>query len=212
MGKARSAGTCALSGKNSNKASSLFILLFHNSSFVLTEACHSLSSYLSYNFADNFSEQQREKLITLTSCVIAPLTCKLSQLRFTETSNSASSFHEPCCKIPEVAGGHFFPLRSCSKNFESGSGNFSIWESASCSNSGYHWSNQNLSMFLLKKWPRRLLPLPKLKSRSGSGFPQNFYSGSERKTQNPARVDSGTPDPWPPLQDSTPHRTSPIEK
>jgi len=30
-----------------------------------------------------------------------------------------------------------------------------------------------------------------LKSDSGSGF--------ERKTQNPAGVDPGTPDPWPPL-------------
>ena len=33
----------------------------------------------------------------------------------------------------------------------------------------------------------------------GSGFSQNFDSGSERKTQNPAGVDSGTLDPWPPL-------------
>ena len=41
----------------------------------------------------------------------------------------------------------------------------------------------NLPMFSLKKWPRRLLLLPKLKSGSGSR--------SERKTQNPARVDSG---------------------
>jgi len=32
---------------------------------------------------------------------------------------------------------------------------------------------------------------------SGSGFSQNFDSGSgyERKTQNPAGIDSGTPDP-----------------
>jgi len=36
--------------------------------------------------------------------------------------------------------------------------------------------------------------LPKLKSDfgSGSGFSQIFDSGSERKTQNPAGVDSGT--------------------
>jgi len=35
-----------------------------------------------------------------------------------------------------------------------------------------------------------------------SGFSQNFDSGadSERKTQDPAGDDSGTPDPWPPLR------------
>jgi len=60
-------------------------------------------------------------------------------------------------------------------------------------------------MFLLKKRPRRLLPLPKLKSESesGPGFSQIFESGSgsgfERKAQNPAGVDSATPVPWPPL-------------
>jgi len=39
--------------------------------------------------------------------------------------------------------------------------------------------------------------------RSGSSFSQFFdsgsRSGSERKTQNPAAVDSGSPDPVPPL-------------
>ena len=79
-----------------------------------------------------------------------------------------------------------------------------IWESGSCSDSGYnHWSNRNVPMFLLKKWPQRLLLLLKWKSDSGSGFvfSQIFDSGSgsERKTQNPAGVDSGTPDPVPPL-------------
>jgi len=36
---------------------------------------------------------------------------------------------------------------------------------------------------------------------TGSGFSQIFDSGSrsERKTQNPVRVHSGTPDSWPPL-------------
>jgi len=33
----------------------------------------------------------------------------------------------------------------------------------------------------------------KLKSDTGSGFSQIFDSGSERKTQNPVGVDSGTP-------------------
>jgi len=48
-----------------------------------------------------------------------------------------------------------------------------------------------------KKWPWRLLLLPKIKSDSGSGFSLNFDtgSGSERKTKNNVGVDSGTPDP-----------------
>ena len=59
-------------------------------------------------------------------------------------------------------------------------------------------------MFLLK-WPHRLLLLPKWKSDSGSGtgfsqiFDSGSGSGSERKRQNPAGVDSGNPDPAPPL-------------
>jgi len=45
-----------------------------------------------------------------------------------------------------------------------------IWESDSCSDSGYnHWSNQNLPMFSLKKWQHGLLLLLKWKSDSGSG-------------------------------------------
>jgi len=57
--------------------------------------------------------------------------------------------------------------------------------------------------------PQRLLLLPKWKidSASGSGFSQIFdsgsRSGSERKTQNPAGVDSGTPDLVPSLECST---------
>jgi len=83
---------------------------------------------------------------------------------------------------------------------------YQIWESDSCSDSGYsHRTNRNLSMFLLNKWPCRLLLLPKLKSDSGSGFSQIFDSGSgsDRKTQNPAGVDSSTPDPMPPLARGT---------
>ena len=41
----------------------------------------------------------------------------------------------------------------------------------------------------------RLQLLPKLKSDSGSGFSQIFDSRSKAKTQNPAGVGSGTPDP-----------------
>jgi len=81
-----------------------------------------------------------------------------------------------------------------------------IWESDSCSDSGYsHRSNRNLPMFFPKKRPQRFLLLPKWKSGSGfgSGFPKiidsGSGSGSERKTQNPAGVDSGNPDPVPPL-------------
>ena len=47
-----------------------------------------------------------------------------------------------------------------------------IWQSDSCSYSGYHRSNQNLPMFLLNKWQRKPLLLPKLKSNSGSVFSQ----------------------------------------
>jgi len=56
-------------------------------------------------------------------------------------------------------------------------------------------------MFSLKKWSHRLLLLLKLKTDSGSGFSQIFDSGSlsEWKTQNPAGVESGYPDPVPPL-------------
>jgi len=80
---------------------------------------------------------------------------------------------------------------------------FQISESDSCSDSGYnHWSNRNLPMFLLQKRPHRLLLLPKFKSDSGSVFSWNFDSGSgsERKTQNPAGVHSGNPDPVPTLR------------
>jgi len=60
--------------------------------------------------------------------------------------------------------------------------------------------------FYNKTWPRRLLLLMKLKSDSGSVFLQIFDSGygsrSKRKTQNPAGVDSGPPNPVPPMVSS----------
>ena len=96
---------------------------------------------------------------------------------------------------------HFFRLRlcSCSNIFESGSGswsgNFSNLMIRLLFRLRYnHRSNYNLPMFLLKKWPHRLLLLPKLKNDSRSGFSQIFDSGSgsERKTQNPAGVNSGS--------------------
>ena len=47
-------------------------------------------------------------------------------------------------------------------------------------------------MFLLKKWPRRLLLLGKLKSDYTSALSQIFDTGTERKTQNPAGDNSGS--------------------
>ena len=84
-------------------------------------------------------------------------------------------------------------------NVDPGMEIFQIWESDSCSDSGYYRSNRNLPLFLLKKWPRILLLLQKLKSDSGSGYVFFYFcsgSASGRKTQNLAGVDSGTPDPW----------------
>jgi len=72
---------------------------------------------------------------------------------------------------------------------------FQIWEYDYCSDYGCnHRSNRNLPMFLLKKLPHRLLSLPKFKSDSGSGssFSQILLSGSERKMQNSAGVNSGS--------------------
>ena len=63
--------------------------------------------------------------------------------------------------------------------------------------------------FYVKKWPHRLLLLPKLKKiGSGSLFSQIFDSGAGR-TQNPAGVDSGTSDLWPPLASHYPFAKSP---
>ena len=82
-------------------------------------------------------------------------------------------------------------LRSRSKIFGFQSGNFLIWKSHSCSDSGYNYrSNRNLTMFLLKKWPHRLLLLPKFKSDCGFGsrfsqiFDSGSGSGSERRAVN----------------------------
>ena len=89
---------------------------------------------------------------------------------------------------------HFFRLQlhSCSKIFEygfaSGSENSSILRIRLLFRLHYNRCNRKVSMVLLKKWPRRLLLLPKLKSDSGfeSWFSKNFESdsGSERKVQN----------------------------
>jgi len=103
--------------------------------------------------------------------------------------------------ITEVAGVTFSDSDSApvSKFLNPGPAIFQIWESDSCSDSGYnHQSNLNLPMFLLKNWPHRLLLLLKLKSYSGSGFSQIFDSGSGSKKKRRILPDS-TPDPVPPL-------------
>ena len=83
--------------------------------------------------------------------------------------------------VAEVAGVtfSFSDTASVPKFWNPGPAIFQIWESDPCSDSGYNYqSNLNLLMFLLKKWPHRLMVLPKLKSDPGSGFSQIFDSGS----------------------------------
>ena len=81
---------------------------------------------------------------------------------------------------------------------------FQIWESDSCSDSGNHRCSRKSAVFVLKQWylqrPRRFLLVPKIKTDSGCGFSQIFYSSSgsdfKKKKQNLARVDSSTSEPW----------------
>ena len=64
---------------------------------------------------------------------------------------------------------------------------FQIWESDSWSDSGCnHRSSRNLPKFSLKKWPHRLLLLPKFKSDSGSwsSLSRIFDSGSEKNVES----------------------------
>jgi len=96
---------------------------------------------------------------------------------------------------PEVAGVTFSNSDSAPVpkflNPCPGSAIFQIWESDSCSDSGYnHRSNRNSPMFLLKKWPHRLLLLSKLKCDSGSGFSQIFDSGSGPKEKRRIQTES----------------------
>ena len=98
---------------------------------------------------------------------------------------------------PDVAGVTFSDSVPDPKFLNPGPKNFQIWESDSCSNSGKYRPSRNSAVFLLNKWhsqrPSRLLPL--LRVRFFTIFDSG--SGSERKTQNSAGVDPGTP--WPPL-------------
>jgi len=97
----------------------------------------------------------------------------------------------------EVAGVTFSDSDSATvaKFLNPGPAILQIWESDSCWDSGCnHPSNRNSHMILPKKWPHRFLLLPKLKIDPGSRscFSQilDCGSGSERKTQNLAGVDS----------------------
>jgi len=73
----------------------------------------------------------------------------------------------------EVTGVSFSDSAPVPKFLNPGPSIFQIWESDSCSESGYnHQSNLNLPIFLLKKWQHRLLLLPKLKNDSGPFFPK----------------------------------------
>ena len=89
-----------------------------------------------------------------------------------------------------AVAGSFFWLCSCSKIFESGSGNFLNLRIRLLFRLRLQSSIQpQFTYVLLKKWPQRLLPLLKLKSDSFfTIFNSGFGSGSERKTQNPAGV------------------------
>ena len=83
--------------------------------------------------------------------------------------------------------------------FNPGPAILQIWESGSCSDSGCnHRSNRNFSMFYLRndRTDSRNCRNGKVTPVPGSVF-HKFWSGSERKTQNPAGVDSGAPDPVP---------------
>ena len=118
--------------------------------------------------------------------------------------NSAASTSVPWAPpLAEVAGVIFSYSDSAPvpKFLNPGPEIFQICESDSCSNSSCnHRSNRILPMFLLKKWQHRLLLLPKLKVTPDTGpvFPKLLTPGP-KKTQNPTGVDSGTPDPVPPL-------------
>jgi len=91
----------------------------------------------------------------------------------------------------EVTGVSFSDSAPVPKFLNPGPSIFQIWESDSCSESGYnHQSNLNLPIFLLKKWQHRLLLLPKLKNDSGPFFPKFLTPvqiRSEGKTQNPQK-------------------------
>ena len=70
-----------------------------------------------------------------------------------------------------------------------------IWESNTCSDSGYnHRSNRNFPMFLPKKWPHRLLLLPKRKIDSGPGpVFHKFFTPDPGPKEKPRILPESTP-------------------
>ena len=132
---------------------------------------------------------------------------------FNEISNFSNNHHKLICDQHILARVTSSDPALVSKTLNPGAEIFQLWESDSCSDSGYHWSNRECThvlllrkwprrlllcthVLLLRKWPRRLLLLLKLKRDSGSGFLQNFDSGSEEKRRI---LPESTPDPWPPM-------------
>ena len=95
---------------------------------------------------------------------------------------------------------HFFRLHS--KIFETGSGPRNFWNLRIRLQFKLWLQSRHpkITMVLLQKWPRRLLP--KLEGDTGSGPVSQIWleSGSERNGEScwTAGVDSGTPDPCPP--------------
>ena len=73
---------------------------------------------------------------------------------------------------------------------------FQIWESDSCSDSGYRRCDRNSATFLLKEWhlqrPGTLLLVPKIKNESwsGIGFSQIFDSFSGSGSEKERRIHS----------------------
>jgi len=102
--------------------------------------------------------------------------------------------------VREVAGVTFSDSDSVPvpKILNSGPEMFQIWQSDTCSDSGYYRSIRNVPMFLLEKWPHRILLLHKLES--DSGFSQNFDTGSGFGSERKRRIlPESTPDPRPPM-------------
>jgi len=86
----------------------------------------------------------------------------------------------------ECGRSHFSDSAPVSKFFNPvpGLGTFKVWESDSCSDSGYRRGNRYVPRLLFREWLRRILLLPNLKRDSGCGpkMSQIFYSvsGSEK--------------------------------
>ena len=98
--------------------------------------------------------------------------------------------------ITEVTGVTFSDSDSApvSKFLNPGPAIFQIWESDSCPDSGYnHQSNLNLPMFLLKKWPHTPAAAEIEKLLRVRFFPNfRLRIRVQKKTQNPAGLDSGS--------------------